>query len=112
MRTLAMDTAPVDLVEAAAIETAEIRAWRDLFEAAPPEFAAAAGVGFREVAGALVINWAATGRRYFSRAIGLGVTAPVTEAAIDDILAGYERAGIDMFLLQSQPHCWPEEYER
>lgn len=43
--------------------------------------------------------------------IGLGVIEPATEAAIDDILAGYREAGIDMFLLQSLPHCQPAEYE-
>ena len=64
------------------------------------------------MAGALVSNWAATGRRYFSRAIGLGVMEPATEDAVDDILAGFARAGIDMFLLQSQPHCRPAEYEQ
>jgi hypothetical protein len=63
------------------------------------------------VAGALVIRWAATGRRYFSRAIGLGVVEPATEAALDDILDGYRDAGIDMFLLQSLPHCRPGDYE-
>jgi hypothetical protein len=111
MRTAVIDTTPVYFTAAAAIESAEIHAWRDMFEAAPAEFAAAAGVGSRELAGALVINWAAAGRRYFSRAVGLGVREPVTEAALDDILDGFARAGIDMFLLQSQPHCRPAEYE-
>jgi hypothetical protein len=111
MRTAVMDTTPVDLAGAAAIEAAEARAWRDMFETVPAHFASAAGVGFREVAGALVINWAATGRRYFSRAIGLGLAEPASEAAIDDILGGYERADIEMFLLQSLPHCRPAEYE-
>jgi hypothetical protein len=111
VRTATLDTTPVDLATAAAIEAAEARAWRDMFKAVPPDFAAAAGVRFREVAGALVISWAASGRRYFSRAIGLGVAEPVTDAALDDIIGAWERAGIEMFLLQSQPHCRPAEYE-
>ena len=41
-------------------------------------WAAAAGLGTQEVAGALVFRWAATGRRYFSRTIGLGVVAPAS----------------------------------
>jgi hypothetical protein len=112
VRTAVLDTTPVDLATAACIEAAEARAWRDMFEGVPADFAEAAGVGLREVAGALVISWAATGRRYFSRAIGLGVAEPVTEAALDEIIGGWERAGIEMFLLQSQPHCRPAEYER
>jgi hypothetical protein len=79
--------------------------------AAPADFAETVGLGFREVAGGLVLRWAATGRRYFSRAIGLGVIAPATEADIDDILAGCSEAGIEMFLLQSLRHCQPAEFE-
>src|SRR3954464_5368426 len=98
--TAVIDTAPVDLRTAAAIEAAEARAWADMYAAAPPEFARAAGVGSREVAGTLVLSWAATGRRYFSRTIGLGVTALATPEAIDHILEGYAEQGITMFLLQ------------
>jgi hypothetical protein len=104
-------TSTVNVRAAAAIEAAEARAWRDLYAAAPADLAHAAGVGSREVDGAVVLHWAATGRRYFSRVIGLGITQPATEASIDDILSGYRDLGIDMFLLQSLPHCQPAEYE-
>lgn len=106
-----MHTGTVDRRAAAAIEAAEARAWADCYAAAPADFAEATGLGFRTVAGALVLRWAATGRRYFSRVVGLGVGQPATEAAIDDILAGYREAGIEMFLLQSLPHCRPDAYE-
>ena len=88
-----------------------MRAWTDLYAAAPAGWAASVGVRTREVGGALVLHWAATGRRYFSRAIGLGVTEPATAEAIDEILRGWDEAGITMFLLQSLPHCRPAEYE-
>jgi hypothetical protein len=110
-RFAAIDTTPVDLRAAAAIEAAEARAWADLYAAAPADFAADAGVGSREVGGALVLRWAASGRRYFSRTIGLGVVEPATPEAIDEIVAGFEQAGITMFLLQSLPHCQPAEYD-
>jgi hypothetical protein len=106
-----IDTSPVGHAEAAAIEAAEARAWADIYSAAPADWAAQVGLGFREVAGALVIQWAATGRRYFSRAIGLGVAEPASGEAIDDILRGWEEAGISMFLLQSLPACRPANYE-
>jgi hypothetical protein len=109
--TALIDTAPVDPATAAAFEAAEARAWADLYTAAPARFAIAAGLGSREVGGALVLSWAASGRRYFSRVIGLGVTAPASEAALDRILYGYREAGIGMFLLQSLPHCRPAGYE-
>src|SRR5436305_9912985 len=105
-----MDTSPVDLPTAAKIEAAEARAWADLYAAAPSDFAEMAGVTTRQVGSALVLHWRATGRRYFSRAIGLGVTSPATERALDEIIGAYERAGISMFLLQSLPHCRPAAY--
>jgi hypothetical protein len=88
-----------------------MRAWADVYAAAPESWAESVGLGTREVGGALVIQWAATGRRFFSRVIGLGVTEPATEEAIDEILRGYADAGITMFLLQSFPQCRPAEYE-
>src|SRR3954453_2713604 len=110
-RTASIDTAPLDLGGAQAIEAAEMRAWTDLYAAAPPDFAASAGVDVTEIGGVLVLRWAATGRRCFSRTIGLGVTRPATPEAIDRILGHFGEAGIDMFLLQSLPHCRPEAYE-
>jgi hypothetical protein len=109
--TAAIGTTPVDLAQATAMEVAEIEAWQDMYTAAPASFAAAAGLATDLVGGGLVLRWAATGRRYFSRVIGLGVTAPATAEALDEILAVYGRAGITAFLLQSLPHCRPAAYE-
>ena len=107
----AIDTSVVSRRTAAAIEAAEARAWADLYAAAPAGWAETAGLASRWVGGTLVLSWAATGRRYFSRAVGLGLVEPATEAAVDEILAGWERAGIARFLLQSLPHCRPEGFE-
>jgi hypothetical protein len=112
LRSHSMDRAAVDANAAARIEAAEAEAWADMYSAAPKDFAEQAGIQAREAAGALVLEWAATGRRYFSRTIGLGVAQPATEGAIDDILHCYERAGITMFLLQSLPHCRPAAYDQ
>jgi hypothetical protein len=106
-----MDTSPVNPRTAAAIEAAEARAWADLYAAAPADWAASVGLSTQDVGGALVLRWAATGRRYFSRVIGLGVVSPATPESIDRILESYEEAGITMFLLQSLPACRPREYE-
>src|SRR2546430_14565131 len=108
--TATLDTTPVDLRAPAAIEAAEARAWADLYAAAPAGWAEAAGIGTQELGGALVLRWAATGRRYFSRSIGLAVLEPANRAAIDAILDGPDRAGSTMFLLQSLAHCRPAGY--
>jgi hypothetical protein len=106
-----MDVSPVDARTAAAIEAAEARAWSDLYAAAPREWAAQADHGACEIGGALVLHWGATGRRYFSRTVGLGVAEPATQEAIDAILGVWDDRGIDRFLLQSLPQCAPTEYE-
>lgn len=106
-----IDTRPVDRATAAAIEAAEARAWADAYAAAPPDWAASVGLDTHRVGRTLVLRWAASGRRYFSRAIGLGVLEPATPAALDEILALYDEAGIAMFLLQELPHCEPAEYD-
>lgn len=108
--TVAIDATPVDAATAATFERAEAWAWADIYAAAPTPFAAVAGVGYDEIDGAVVLRWAATGRRYFSRTIGLGVQRQATPEGIDRIIAGYERAGISMFLLPAQPHCEPADY--
>lgn len=107
----AIDTTPVERAAAAAIEAAEARAWADLYAAAPPRWAAQVDLGWRQIGGALVLHWGATGRRYFSRAIGLGVAEPASEATIDAVLGLWREHGIEMFLLQSLPHCAPGGYE-
>jgi hypothetical protein len=99
------------MIGAAAIESAEARAWADLYAAAPADWAEAAGLGVCELGGALVLRWRGSGRRYFSRVIGLGVTAPATVPVVDEIVDHYARADITMFLLQSLPECLPVEYE-
>jgi hypothetical protein len=106
-----METTPVDAATAAAIEAAEARAWEDVYAAAPPDWAAGVGLGTHWVGETLVLHWAATGRRYFSRAIGLGVTEPAEERLVDEVLSVWERHGIDMCLVQSMPRCLPAAYE-
>jgi len=106
-----IDTSPVSLATAREIEAAEARSWADLYAAAPAGFAREAGLKTRTLGSTLTLSWAATGRRYFSRSIGLGVVEPATEEQLDQILAGWRDDGITMFLLQSLPHCRPAAYE-
>src|SRR6185503_13042773 len=99
--TTPMDTRPVGSAEAAAIEAVEARAWADLVAAAP-------------AGDAIVVHCAGGGfdRGLFNRPIGLGVVAPATRDAVRDIVAGFRRSGATRFMLVSQPHCRPAEYER
>ena len=108
-----IDTRPVDAATAAAIESAEGRAWADLVAAAPRPYAARLGLGACRVEGAVVIRCAGGGfdRALFNRPIGLGVIAPATRKGVAGIVAGYRGEGITRFMLLTQPHCCPPEYD-
>src|SRR3954454_4606104 len=95
--TVQIETTPATAREAAAIEAAEATAWADLYAAAPAAWAHRAGLETRWMGPTLALSWAATGRRYFSRAIARGVTEPATPAAIDSLLDHWRARGIDMF---------------
>jgi hypothetical protein len=105
-----IDVRPMTRQTVAALEVAEARTWTDLYAAAPADWAAGVGLGSRRFGDTVALHWAATGRRYFSRAIGLGVTNPATEEQLDAILAFWAELGVDMFLLQSMPECEPADY--
>lgn len=107
-----IDTSPIPVHEAAVIEAAEAHAWSDLYAAAPARWAAEAGLGFRWIGPSLALHWAASGRRYFSRAIGLGVTGIATEEQLAQTLALWRQLGIEMYLVQSLPHCRPDSYDQ
>jgi len=112
--TTPMDTRPVGSAEAAAIEAVEARAWADLVAAAPAGYAARIGLAAERAGDAIVVHCAGGGfdRGLFNRPIGLGVVAPATRDAVRDIVAGFRRSGATRFMLVSQPHCRPAEYER
>src|SRR5690348_5030447 len=112
MLQLAIDTRPARRAETVAWERAEARAWLDLYSAAPVAWARSVGLHARTSEDGVVLAWAATGRRYFSRAIGLGVLRPASAATVAEIVRTYERDGIHAFLLQSMPDCRPGSYVR
>src|SRR5690348_18109846 len=110
MLRLVIDTTPASRQETVAWERAEARAWPGLESAAPAGWAADVGLAARMTDDGVVLSWAATGRRYFSRAIGLGVLRPAGAEVIEDVIGAWRRAGIDAFLLQSMPHCRPGDF--
>src|SRR4051812_38735214 len=107
-----MGIAPLEASAVAAIEMAEARAWADCYAAAPAAFAEAAGLGFDWLGpDVLALRWLASGRRYFSRVIGLGVGEPATPELLDQIVAHYDHLGIGAYLVQSMAACKPASYE-
>ena len=108
-----MDTRPVDNATAAAIESAEARAWADLIAAAPADFAARVGLRAERVGRALAIGCVGGGfdRGLFNRPIGLGVVEPATRGAVRSLVESYRQSGAQRFMLVSQPHCRPAEFD-
>lgn len=108
-----MDTRAVDATTAAAIEATEMRSWADLVAAAPPDFAARVGLRAERVGAALALGCVGGGfdRGLFNRPIGLGVLEPTTRDGVRDLVAAYRRSGATRFMLVSQPHCRPVEYD-
>jgi hypothetical protein len=108
-----MHTGAVDAATAAAIEATEMRSWADLVAAAPADFAVRVGLRAERVGAALAIGCVGGGfdRGLFNRPIGLGVLEPTTRETVRDLVAAYRRAGATRFMLVSQPHCRPAEYD-
>jgi hypothetical protein len=107
-----MGIAPLEASAVAAIEMAEARAWADCYAAAPAAFAEAAGLGFDWLGpDVLALRWLASGRRYFSRVIGLGIGEPATSELLDEIVDHYDHLGIGAYLVQSMAACEPADYE-
>jgi hypothetical protein len=100
------------VIDAAAIEAVEARAWADLVAACPPAHAASIGLEARWVGAALVVQCPGGGfdRGLFNRPIGFGVVEPASRDDVVAIVAGFEAAGIERSMIVSQPQCRPDTY--
>jgi hypothetical protein len=99
---------------AAALEAAEAAAWADLIAACPSEHARRIGLEARWLGRVLVQTCPGGGfdRGHFNRPIGLGVVEPATRDTIDELIAGFRRAGVARFMFVEQPECRPAGYRQ
>jgi hypothetical protein len=79
----------IGLEQARAIERVEVRAWRDLFAAAPPLAASALGLAGRELGGAYALSAPTVESLMFNRVVGLGMTRPASDTLLDAIVSHY-----------------------
>src|SRR5262245_41816334 len=78
------------VVNQARLESAELAAFRDLYDAAPPAAAGTLGIGSLEIGGALCMAVTALpGARTFNRVAGLGLAGAVEDTHLDAITAFY-----------------------
>jgi hypothetical protein len=90
-----------------ALERCEIDAWRDLYEAAPHDVAAATGFRVESVGNAVVLLAPALDVLALNRVVGLGVEAPATEDVLDAALDVAVRAGVRRLFVQVVPTAAP-----
>jgi hypothetical protein len=81
----------------------EARACRDLYAAAPPQFCASA----MTIGGATALCLPSMPISYFNRVIGLGMSEPATQAALDALVHHYTAAGVKDYWLHLSPAARP-----
>jgi hypothetical protein len=90
-----------------AIERAEVNAWRDLYAAAPADFAARQGLSIAEEADLVWTTCTTIPFIHFNCVKNLGVERPATESQLDALLAHYRAAGIARPWFHANPHAEP-----
>ncbi|MSV27799.1 MAG: hypothetical protein EXQ52_03520 [Bryobacterales bacterium] len=84
-----------------AAELAEMRAWEDLYRAAPGGFRATHALKAEHVGGALVLTSAGLPLAHFNSAIGLGTQTPAGEESVEAVLACFAAARASKFYVQT-----------
>jgi hypothetical protein len=84
-------------------EFGEANAMADMYAALSPELRAALGAGCERRGGAVVLIMQQVPYILFNRVIGLGLTEPATEAALDEMLALFEQHGASAAVQLSPP---------
>jgi hypothetical protein len=93
------------------LERAERDGYRAVFEAAPPEAAAAVGLATRSVSGACCIACRGVETTMLNRVTGLGLEREATEADLDVIDAFFREQGV-RYAIGLPPAARPADLER
>lgn len=87
---------------------AEMAAFDDAYQAAPPEFQHGTGMHHEWAGSALVVSLPASDAKAFNRILGLGVLEPASEEMIDLALAFFQATGVSP-AFQMAPIAQPAE---
>lgn len=88
-------------------ETIELAALTAMHETAPPAVRAALGLALHDLGGVTVSVAAREPSILINRALGLGVFAPGSRAAVRAVKATYEQAGVRRYFLHVHPEAEP-----
>ena len=90
------------------LEEVECAMYADLYAAAPPDLAAAHGLGAERVGSELRLVLAAVDHPFFNRVMGVGLDGRLDDRWLDAQVARYREAGISRYMLQVLPHAESE----
>jgi GNAT superfamily N-acetyltransferase len=88
-------------------EAVEQAAWRDAMQAAPAWVMTAFGISSMEVGDALLLVSPDSNSLLFNRVIGLGESAPATDATIAQIIDRYRELGARQYLVHAGAYARP-----
>jgi ribosomal protein S18 acetylase RimI-like enzyme len=95
-----------------ALERAEIEAFADLYAAAPPDVASAAGLSIHRDAETTVLAVARVDVLALNRAVGLGLHRPASDAVLDGLLDVMSKCGPRRFFVPVAPADGNEDLSR
>jgi hypothetical protein len=93
----------------ARIETAEARAWLDMYEAVPPDFQRRFNPEIARIGDVVLTRCRAIPFPHFNSVLTLGVSSPATEEQVDEVVAWYRGVEIPRFTVLHNPHCQPAQ---
>ncbi|MGL4962929.1 MAG: hypothetical protein ACRC67_16980 [Inquilinus sp.] len=102
-------TSRAGMIAAPEIEGIECHAWLDLFAAAPPDYAAAAGVTYKRMAGAGALANQAVPITEFNRVLAPGIRSPWSAREFEDALDWLQRYAANGWAFQISPAAQPSE---
>ena len=91
------------------LESCEINAWRDLYAAAPADFAQAHGLGIERFQTLVMTRCATIPFTHFNCVMNMGLMAPATQEQLDTVLARYRDNAIKSFTFYHVPFSKPRE---
>ena len=95
---------------AARAEQIEARAMEAFVRDASPAAHRELGISTTRLGGGVVTAVANDPTHYWSKALGFGVTEPVTRSLVQEICAFYRSSGVDVATLQIAPAVLPEDW--
>ena len=89
------------------LEAIEAEAWVQLQRSLPPDVHARLGIDVRRRGDSVLFIASGTRELAINKVMGLGLGSPLTERALDEVVAEYARAAVERFIIQWHPSAQP-----